>query len=114
MKCVEFHPSARVMLTAGLNQKLSLFQVDGKKNAKIQTIFIEKFPILAAHFTKMTGDEIIMGSRHKSFYVYDMLCLWLSEAFWSLLEGEVIEIVILRWEITGAGTKGKQSNQSVL
>lgn len=60
------------MLTAGLNQKLSLFQVDGKKNAKIQTIFIEKFPILAAHFTKMTGDEIIMGSRHKSFYVYDM------------------------------------------
>lgn len=27
LKCVEFHPSARVMLTAGLNQKLTLFQV---------------------------------------------------------------------------------------
>jgi U3 small nucleolar RNA-associated protein 18 len=60
------------MLTAGLTQKLTLFQIDGKKNAKIQSIFIEKFPILAAHFTKQTGDEIIMGSRHKAFYVYDM------------------------------------------
>ena len=27
LKCVEFHPNARVMLTAGLNQKLTLFQV---------------------------------------------------------------------------------------
>ena len=36
------------------------------------TIFIKKFPILSAHFTKVTGDEIIMGSRHKTFYVYDM------------------------------------------
>lgn len=94
LKCVEFHPSARVMLTAGLNQKLTLFQVkfldfhfykcssffktfansfkiDGKKNSKIQSIFIDKFPIMAAHFTK-TGDEIILGSRHKNFYYYDM------------------------------------------
>lgn len=72
LKCVEFHPSARVMLTAGLNQRLSLFQIDGKKNAKIQSIFIDKFPIMAAHFTK-SGDEIILGSRHKSFYYYDMI-----------------------------------------
>ena len=27
---------------------------------------------MAAHFTK-TGDEIILGSRHKSFYYYDMI-----------------------------------------
>lgn len=27
IKAVEFHPSARVILTAGLNQKLTLFQV---------------------------------------------------------------------------------------
>jgi hypothetical protein len=27
LKCVEFHPSARVMLTAGLSQTLTLFQV---------------------------------------------------------------------------------------
>jgi len=73
LKSVEFHPSARVMLTAGLGQKLTLFQIDGKKNAKIQTIFIDKFPILSAHFTHQSGDEIIMGSRHKNFYYYDMI-----------------------------------------
>ena len=44
----------------------------GKKNPKIQTIFIDKYPILSAHFTK-NGEEIIMGSRHKSFYYYDMI-----------------------------------------
>jgi len=27
LKSVEFHPNARVMLTGGLNQKLTLFQV---------------------------------------------------------------------------------------
>lgn len=60
------------MLTAGLNQKLTLFQIDGKKNSKIQSIFIEKFPIMTAHFTR-TGDEIIIGSSHnKYFYYYDM------------------------------------------
>lgn len=71
LKTVEFHPTARVMLTAGLSHKLSLFQIDGKKNSKIQTIFIESFPILSAHFTR-SGDEIIMGSKHKSFYYFDM------------------------------------------
>jgi U3 small nucleolar RNA-associated protein 18 len=69
---VEFHPSARVLLTAGLDQTLTLFQVDGKKNPKIQSIYMEKFPILNAHFNK-TGDEIIMGSRHKTFSYYDMM-----------------------------------------
>jgi U3 small nucleolar RNA-associated protein 18 len=61
------------MLTAGLGQTLTLFQIDGKKNSKIQSIFIDKFPILSAHFTKINGDQIIMGSRHKSFYYFDML-----------------------------------------
>lgn len=46
--------------------------MDGKKNPKIQSVFIDKFPILAAHFTR-TGDEIVLSSRHKSFYYYDMI-----------------------------------------
>lgn len=72
LKCVEFHPTARVVLTAGLNQTLTLFQIDGKKNPKIQSIFLEKYPILNAHFTK-NGEEIIMGSRHRTFKYYDMI-----------------------------------------
>lgn len=72
LKAVEFHPTARVLLAAGLDQKLRLFQIDGKKNSKIQSIFVDKFPILAAHFTR-NGEEIIIGSRHKNFYSYDMI-----------------------------------------
>lgn len=61
------------MLTAGQSQKLTLFQIDGKKNSKIQSIYVEKFPIMTARFTRQTGDEIILGSSHnKYFYYYDM------------------------------------------
>ena len=72
LKSVEFHPTARVLLAAGLDQKLRLFQIDGKKNPKIQSIFVDKFPIHSAHFSR-NGEEIILGSRHKNFYSYDMI-----------------------------------------
>lgn len=72
LKSVEFHPTAQVALCAGKNQTLNLFQVDGKINAKIQSLFIDKFPIFNAHFTP-DGENVIMGSIHKSFYNYDMI-----------------------------------------
>lgn len=72
LRCLEFHPTAQVMLTAGANQTLNLFQIDGKNNPKIQSVFLEKFPILCAHFTS-NGDQVIMSSKHKSFYHYDMI-----------------------------------------
>ncbi|XP_064609745.1 U3 small nucleolar RNA-associated protein 18 homolog [Liolophura sinensis] len=69
---VEFHPSAQVILTAGTNNTLSLFQVDGKHNPKIQSVFIDNNPILCAHFSA-SGEEVIMGSKHSSFHYYDMI-----------------------------------------
>lgn len=47
-------------------------QVDGKNNPKIQSVFLQKFPIHTAHFSA-DGREVIMGSRYKSFYYYDMI-----------------------------------------
>uniref|UniRef100_A0A3Q4HPZ3 U3 small nucleolar RNA-associated protein 18 homolog n=1 Tax=Neolamprologus brichardi TaxID=32507 RepID=A0A3Q4HPZ3_NEOBR len=49
---VQFHPSAQVVMTAGLDQSLSLFQVDGKTNPKIQSIHLERFPVHKAQFKK--------------------------------------------------------------
>uniref|UniRef100_A0A8C8LS23 UTP18 small subunit processome component n=1 Tax=Oncorhynchus tshawytscha TaxID=74940 RepID=A0A8C8LS23_ONCTS len=63
---VQFHPSAQVVMTAGLDQSISLFQVDGKTNPKIQSIHLEKFPV------------------HKLFYIYDMM------------EGKVIPVHTVR------------------
>ncbi|XP_030064224.1 U3 small nucleolar RNA-associated protein 18 homolog [Microcaecilia unicolor] len=70
---VQFHPSAQVIMTAGLDQSVSLFQVDGKTNPKIQSIHLERFPVYKARFTA-DGEQVIATSIHnKMFYVYDMM-----------------------------------------
>ncbi|KAG1709162.1 U3 small nucleolar RNA-associated protein 18 [Nymphon striatum] len=73
IKHVEFHPSAQVAAIAGISGNVSLFQVDGKSNPKIQTVNFENFPIEKAHFSK-DGEEIIVGGSKKSFFFcYDMI-----------------------------------------
>ncbi|XP_055982513.1 LOW QUALITY PROTEIN: U3 small nucleolar RNA-associated protein 18 homolog [Sorex fumeus] len=70
---VQFHPGAQVVMVAGLDNSVSLFQVDGKTNPKIQSIYLEKFPIFKACFSA-NGEEVLATSTHsKVLYVYDML-----------------------------------------
>ncbi|XP_068458038.1 U3 small nucleolar RNA-associated protein 18 homolog isoform X3 [Clinocottus analis] len=70
---VQFHPSAQVVMTAGLDQSVSLFQVDGKTNPKIQSIHLERFPVHRARFSR-SGDAVIATSlKNKTFYLYDMM-----------------------------------------
>ncbi|XP_047427790.1 U3 small nucleolar RNA-associated protein 18 homolog isoform X2 [Mugil cephalus] len=70
---VQFHPSAQVVMTAGLDQSVSLFQVDGKTNPKIQSIHLEKFPVHKAQFS-VDGETVIATSlKNKMFYLYDMM-----------------------------------------
>ncbi|XP_004707095.1 U3 small nucleolar RNA-associated protein 18 homolog [Echinops telfairi] len=70
---VQFHPGAQVVMVAGLDNAVSLFQVDGKTNPKIQSIYLEKFPIFKACFSA-NGEEVLATSTHsKVLYVYDML-----------------------------------------
>lgn len=72
LTALQFHPSAQVAVTGGLNNTLTLFQVDGKVNSKIQSLFLENFPVFCAHFTQ-DGEQIVIGSRHKSFKYFDMI-----------------------------------------
>lgn len=83
LQCVEFHPSAKVLLTAGFNKTLDLFQIDGQTNPKLQSIFLEKFPIHTAHFSA-DGEQVVLASQRRSFHVYDMI------------KGEVIKIPEIR------------------
>ncbi|XP_036985525.2 U3 small nucleolar RNA-associated protein 18 homolog [Artibeus jamaicensis] len=70
---VQFHPGAQVVMVAALDNSVSLFQVDGKTNPKIQSIYLEKFPIFKARFSA-NGEEVLATSTHsKVLYVYDML-----------------------------------------
>ncbi|KAM5134997.1 U3 small nucleolar RNA-associated protein 18 homolog [Mantella aurantiaca] len=70
---VQFHPSAQVIMTAGFDRSVSLFQVDGKLNPKIQSIHLEKFPVFKARFSTDGEQVIATGLRQKMFYVYDMM-----------------------------------------
>ncbi|EHB16509.1 U3 small nucleolar RNA-associated protein 18-like protein [Heterocephalus glaber] len=70
---VQFHPCAQVVMVAGLDNAFSLFQVDGKTNPKIQSIYLERFPIFKACFS-VNGEQVLATSTHsKVLYVYDML-----------------------------------------
>ncbi|XP_062976272.1 U3 small nucleolar RNA-associated protein 18 homolog [Elgaria multicarinata webbii] len=70
---VQFHPSAQVVMTAGLDRSVSLFQVDGITNPKIQSIHLEGFPVFKARFSA-DGEQVIATSiRNKLFYIYDMM-----------------------------------------
>ncbi|XP_072259469.1 U3 small nucleolar RNA-associated protein 18 homolog isoform X2 [Pyxicephalus adspersus] len=70
---VQFHPSAQVVMTAGFDRSVSLFQVDGKINPKIQSIHLEKFSVYKARFSADGEQVIATGLRQKMFYVYDMM-----------------------------------------
>lgn len=47
---VQFHRNGLLMLDAGLDKRLRFFQMDGKRNPKIQSIFVEDCPVHRASF----------------------------------------------------------------
>ncbi|CAO3599685.1 unnamed protein product [Absidia cylindrospora] len=68
---VQFHPNAQVLMTAGLDRTLRLFQIDGKVNHKIQSVFLPDTPIHSAQF-HTSGDQIIATGRRPHIYIYDI------------------------------------------
>jgi len=84
----EFHPTSTVGLVAGNNGTVTLFQVDGKENPKIQTINFQNFPIRTARFSKL-GTEFIVGSQaHPHYFVYDMMIGKSIKVPWRSRSGE--------------------------
>ncbi|RUS80223.1 hypothetical protein EGW08_012019 [Elysia chlorotica] len=71
LKCIEFHPKATVLMTGGNDQTVRLFAIDGSQNRKIHSIFMDRCPVYCCRFNR-GGSEIVVGSKHKSFYIYDM------------------------------------------
>ncbi|MFS7915229.1 putative transcription factor WD40-like family [Helianthus anomalus] len=69
---VQFHRNGQLLLTAGLDKKLRFFQIDGKRNMKIQRIFLDDCPIRKASFTP-DGSQVILSGRRKFFYILDLV-----------------------------------------
>nr|XP_016478004.1 PREDICTED: U3 small nucleolar RNA-associated protein 18 homolog [Nicotiana tabacum] len=69
---VQFHRNSQLLLVGGLDKKLRFFQIDGKRNTKIQSIFLEDFPIRKASFLP-NGSQVIISGRRKFFHVLDLV-----------------------------------------
>ncbi|KAI8597009.1 WD40-repeat-containing domain protein [Dissophora ornata] len=71
LQSVEFHPNSQMLLTAGFDRTLRLFQIDGKLNQLMQSIFYKDMPIYKAAFSA-TGNSVVASGRRKYFYTYDI------------------------------------------
>ncbi|KAK9280946.1 hypothetical protein L1049_003837 [Liquidambar formosana] len=69
---VQFHRNAQLLLAAGLDRRLRFFQIDGKRNTKIQSIFLDDCPIRKASFLP-DGSQVIVAGRRKFFYSFDLV-----------------------------------------
>ncbi|WVZ95504.1 hypothetical protein U9M48_041259 [Paspalum notatum var. saurae] len=66
---LQFHRNGQLMLAPGLDKHLRFFQIDGKRNPKIQSIFVGACPVLKASFLP-DGSEVILSGRRKFFFYY--------------------------------------------
>ena len=50
VRSVEFHSNGQLLMTAGLDKRLRFFNVDGVRNPKVQSVFLEDMPLHKAAF----------------------------------------------------------------
>ncbi|KEP67205.1 UNVERIFIED_CONTAM: WD-40 repeat protein [Hammondia hammondi] len=74
ISALEFHPRTSLLMTAGRDQALRLFSVDGKENPKVESVFLQDFPVLAAHFTRHNsgGQVLAISNANRSLAEYDL------------------------------------------
>ncbi|OQR97149.1 U3 small nucleolar RNA-associated protein 18 [Achlya hypogyna] len=71
VQSVKFHANGQLLLTAGMDKTLRLFQIDGTQNPKIESIFLQDMPIACAQFSG-DGTRVFMTGPRPHFYVYDI------------------------------------------
>ncbi|KAI9310594.1 WD40-repeat-containing domain protein [Dichotomocladium elegans] len=59
------------MLAAGEDKTLRLFQIDGRVNPKIQSIFLKDLKITCAKFHP-SGNQVVVTGRQSFYYIYDV------------------------------------------
>lgn len=59
---VEFHPTAQVAMVGSFDRTVTLFEVDGKHNPKLTSVFFKEFPVSCAHFLNQ-GNEFLTSSK---------------------------------------------------
>ncbi|CEP00674.1 WD domain, G-beta repeat [Plasmodiophora brassicae] len=70
VQSVAFHSNGQLLLTAGMDRTLRLFNVDGHQNNKLQSVHVADLPIQCASF--VGSDEVWMSGPRKFFYTFDI------------------------------------------
>ncbi|CAM9328540.1 unnamed protein product, partial [Phaeothamnion confervicola] len=71
VRAVGFHTTKPLLLAGGWDKTLRLFQVDGVKNRKVQSVFLTDLPISQAAFTA-GGDAAVLAGPRPFFYWLDL------------------------------------------
>ncbi|XP_055353312.1 U3 small nucleolar RNA-associated protein 18 homolog [Paramacrobiotus metropolitanus] len=69
---VEFHPAAQIGLVASFGRSATLFQVDGKANSQLKSVFFERFPISCCHFLDEGNQFLVSSKLHSHMYYFDL------------------------------------------
>ncbi|KAG8932692.1 hypothetical protein FRC02_000723 [Tulasnella sp. 418] len=101
VKMVRFHPSPTVpmLLTAGTDRRLRLFNIDGLTNPLIQTVHIPSLPLTTAKFHP-SGTSILLTGPRPYYYTFDLQSGATSQSPRGL------------WSGTGNG-RGKEGDRSL-
>ncbi|GAU93685.1 hypothetical protein RvY_05583 [Ramazzottius varieornatus] len=70
---LEFHPTAQMALVASFDHSATLFEVDGKTNPKLKSVYFEGFPISCAHFLNQGSEFLACSKAHSTMYLFDLL-----------------------------------------
>lgn len=71
---VQWHPNAQLAFTAGPDQTVRLFRVDGHTNRKIQSVHLPQLPIESAAFSA-DGSQILICGRSKHWCARPCACI---------------------------------------
>lgn len=71
IQTLSFHPSLPLLLSAGFDRSLRIYNVDGKVNPLATSLHIRSSPIQTAEF-HVDGHRVFAGGRRRYFYVWDL------------------------------------------
>ncbi|TCD68579.1 hypothetical protein EIP91_010367 [Steccherinum ochraceum] len=71
IRAVQFHPSLPLLLTAGDDRRLKLYNIDGHTNPHLQSVHIPDLPIATALYHP-SGSSILLTGPRPFFYTYDL------------------------------------------
>eukprot|EP01029_Cantina_marsupialis_P018637 TRINITY_DN4297_c0_g1_i4.p1 TRINITY_DN4297_c0_g1~~TRINITY_DN4297_c0_g1_i4.p1 ORF type:complete len:396 (+),score=101.85 TRINITY_DN4297_c0_g1_i4:79-1188(+) len=71
VEVVKFHPTKNLLLSAGIDKTVHLYNVDGETNLELQSVFIQDMPIMCADYLAC-NNEVVLSGRRPFYYTLDL------------------------------------------